>query len=379
MRVLFSSTSGHGHVAPMVPLARALRAGGHEVLWATSAEAVPVVAGADLEAVPCGASGREEAALRADVRDRAEQLPGEQRAGFVFPRMFGAALAPRMAADLLALAEGWRPDLLIHEHAELASPLVGAVCGVPSLTHSYGGPVPVPHLTDAGELLRPMWAAHGLEVPSYAGCYEATYLDICPGSVRSVPLDHIRDVHPLRPAERTTPLPTDGPEPLVYVTFGTVQERPELLRQVLAATAQLAVRVLVAVGRRIDPATLGPQPGHVRVESWVDQATVLRQASAVVSHGGSGTFLGALAQGLPQLCLPQAADQFRNAEGGRQAGAALVLRPGEITDESVRTAVGRLLGDIELQRCCDQVAAEVAAMPSPVEVAKVVARRYALG
>ena len=129
--------------------------------------------------------------------------------------------------------------------------------------------------------------------------------------------------------------PAQG-DPLVYVTMGTVQHQPELLREVVAGVAALPVQVLVAVGPRMETASLGEQPAHVRVEAWVDQAEVVSRSSAVVSHGGSGTFLGTLAQGVPQLCLPQAADQFRNAEGGIRAGAVLVLGPAETTSASVR-------------------------------------------
>ena len=97
---------------------------------------------------------------------------------------------------------------------------------------------------------------------------------------------------------------------------------------------------------------------------------MLSRCSAVVSHAGSGTFLGALARGLPQLCLPQAADQFRNAEGGIRAGAALVLGPAETTSASVRTAVERLLSDRGLRAGAERVAAEIAGMPGPDEVVR---------
>ena len=68
MRVLFSSTSGYGHVIPMLPLAHAFREAGHDVLWATTEQAMPLVAASGIEAVASGASGAEEAALRAAVR-----------------------------------------------------------------------------------------------------------------------------------------------------------------------------------------------------------------------------------------------------------------------------------------------------------------------
>src|SRR4051794_30551796 len=89
MRVLFSSTADPGHVIPMLPLARAFLAAGHEVRWATGTRAFPLLSGAGIEAVPAGAQGAEELALRTAVTDLAVDLPGPQRAAFVFPRMFG--------------------------------------------------------------------------------------------------------------------------------------------------------------------------------------------------------------------------------------------------------------------------------------------------
>jgi UDP:flavonoid glycosyltransferase YjiC (YdhE family) len=376
MRVLFSSTSGYGHLIPMLPLARAFREAGHDVLWATAEQAMPLVTAAGVEAVASGASGPEEAALRRELRNSAESVDPAGRGVFVFPRMFGAALTPPMVADLVEIARRWRPDLLVHENAELAAPLVGAACAVPSLTHAFGGAVPAGALAASGERLADLWQAHGLEVPPYAGCFASGYLDICPTSVQNAPMDHIRTVQPLRPVAEPGPRPGATEPPLVYVTMGTVQQRPELLRDVLAGITELPVRVLVALGAEGDPSSLGAQPARVQVESWVDQAAVLDRSSAVVSHGGSGTFLGALARGLPQLCLPQAADQFRNAEGGSRAGASLTLSPEEVTPTSVRAAVARLLSEPDLRSGAERVAAEIAAMPTPEAVVPLLVARF---
>ena len=54
MRVLITSTSGYGHVFPMVPLAMALRASGHDVLWATAPDAGRLHAAAGIETVAAG-------------------------------------------------------------------------------------------------------------------------------------------------------------------------------------------------------------------------------------------------------------------------------------------------------------------------------------
>lgn len=372
MRVLFSSTSGHGHVFPMLQLATAFRDAGHDVRWAVAGGATPLVAATGVDAVACGADGAEEKALRGAVLRVAQELPGDQRAPYVFPRMFGAALAPAMAADLVPLVREWAPDLLVHEQAELAAPLAGAVAGVPVVTHSFGTAIPVPILDDTRQRLAGLWAEHGLEVPPYAGCFADGYLDICPPAVQATSVEHIGEVLPLRPV---TAAPVTPGDPLVYVTLGTVANQPELMRDVLAGVATVGVPVLAALGPGQAPESVGPQPGHVRVETWVDQAAVLGSCTAVVSHGGSGTFLGALAHGLPQLCVPRAADQFRNAEGGLRAGAVRVLRPDEVTPDAVGATLGALLADDAVREAARAVAAEIAAMPSPADVVDRLAQR----
>ena len=85
----------------------------------------------------------------------------------------------------------------------------------------------------------------------------------------------------------------------------------------------------------------------------------------VVSHAGSGTFLGALAEGLPQLCLPQAADQFRNSEGARRAGVAAVLHPDESSPEAIAERGRRAPRRRRRAPAGRGVAAEIAAMPAP--------------
>ena len=107
----------------------------------------------------------------------------------------------------------------------------------------------------------------------------------------------------------------------------------------------------------------------MRVERYVPQSAVLEYCDLVVSHGGSGTALGALALGLPQLCLPQGADQFLNAAAIASAGAGLALMPREATAEAVTDAVLRLLTDPSFRDAAARVSESIASMPSVEEVA----------
>ncbi len=329
MRVLFSSTWGYGHVFPMVPLARAFRDAGHDVLWVTNEPACGPVAAAGLAVAPAGLGTQGVAEVQQRLRAETAQLRPEDRAGFAFPHMFGEWVTPPMVADLLPLAEDWRPDLMVHEPAEFAAPLVGAVLGVASVTHSYGGGVPAAFVAEAASRLAGLWAVQGLRIPPYAGAFTSTYLDICPPVVQTQSLEHIPWQQPLRPiaytGEPLGALPAllrDGDSrPLVYLTLGTVQNHLHVLAAAVGGLADVGARILVTVGPNGHPEALGRQPDHVSVERWVCQSEVLPHCAAVVSHAGSGTFLGALSHGLPQLCLPQAADQFRNGTAAVSTGA----------------------------------------------------------
>jgi UDP:flavonoid glycosyltransferase YjiC (YdhE family) len=373
-RVLFSSSWGYGHLFPLLPLARAFMQAGHEVVVATSADSCPHVAAAGLPATPAGLSGTRLRESVGDCLSAGAALAPEERAGFLFPHMFGETFTPPMVADLLPLARRWRPELLIHEQGELAAPLVGAVLGVPTMTHAFGGAVPASFVSEAGSRLSSLWDDHGRTPPPYAGCFTSLYLDICPPAVQSVSLAHIGAVQAVRPVPDAGRLPEGpldylrpGDRPLVYLTFGTVH-RPRILQPAIAALAALSIRLLVALGPNGDPSALGGQPENVRVERWVHQPSVLERCAVVVSHAGSGTFLGALSHGVPQLCLPQGADQFRNAEGGSRAGAVLALSPTESTPGVITEAVARLLAEEHFRANAQEVAAQIRAMPSPDDV-----------
>ena len=158
------------------------------------------------------------------------------------------------------------------------------------------------------------------------------------------------------------------------MTLGTVYNGTRALQAAIEGLADLGARVLVTVGPDGDPTALGPVPDHVTVARWVNQADVLPHCAALVSHGGSGTFLGALGLGLPQLCLPQAADQFRNAAAAVSTGAGLALAPDAATPEAVRDAVRRILLEDGFRRAAAGLADAIRAMPGPAEVVTVLER-----
>jgi UDP:flavonoid glycosyltransferase YjiC (YdhE family) len=99
------------------------------------------------------------------------------------------------------------------------------------------------------------------------------------------------------------------------------------------------------------------------IERLVPLASVLARCDAVVSQGGSGVMLGAMALGLPQLMLPQGADQFRNAEVCTPTGAALALAPQHATPDAISDGVHRLLSEGCFASAAQVLRHQIGAMP----------------
>lgn len=369
----------------MVPLAKAFVDRGDDVAWAVAAEVMPRL---EQEGFRVHAAGPGLAETLREFHRRfpeVETLPPAARPDFMFPGMFGAVRAAPMLADLSPVARDFRPDVVVNDQADFAGPIVAAAMGVPNLTHSFGRLLPRRRVEEAGENVAQLWQAHGLDPRPFGGTYDHLYLDIYPGSLQTTDAGHVPSVQPLRPvAFATGPeelLPdwiiADSESPLVYVTFGTVfNTNASLVSTVVAALRELPVRVVVTLGPTGDPDLLGPQPANVHIAPYIPQTQLLPHCTAVVSHAGSGTLLAALAHGLPQLCLPQAADQFDNAAACVGAGAGRDLKPGTLTVDNVRSEVGRLLEDPSLRSAAETVRDEIHHMPAPAEVADMIAARY---
>ena len=185
-------------------------------------------------------------------------------------------------------------------------------------------------------------------MPPYGGVFDHLYLDIYPPSLHFSDDTHVRNARPLRPviyapAVRRMPRTwkPDVVRPRVYVTFGTVfnEPGPVFKNAVQAVTDSSPRRSLVTVGHEGDVHAFDPLPRSVTVVPFVPQSEVLEWCDVVVSHGGSGTFLGAITTGVPQLCLPQAADQFRNAAACERAGVGISLGPAAASADAIGQAL----------------------------------------
>jgi UDP:flavonoid glycosyltransferase YjiC (YdhE family) len=366
MRLMFSSTGGYGHVLPMLPLAVAARERGHDVLWATAAEACPLIGAEGVAAAPAGVSAEGCLAEYARRWPQAADLDGRAASAHMFGRLFGAVAAAAAARDLERLAREWKPDLVVHEAAEFAAPAVAAAAGIPSVTHGFGLLIPPERVSDAAERATPVWERLGVEPRPYGGCYEHLYIDICPPSMQTDDLAHVARRTLLRPA---APTPGEADADLVHLTLGTAFNDYATTARVARTLARLDALVVLTVGPGGDVAAVGPLPANVEVATFIPYRDLLPRCSIVVSHAGAGVMLRSLAAGLPQLCLPQSpSDQFRNAAACAASGAGLALVGAEASDDAIEAAARRLLGEPSFRVSAERVRAEIAAMPAPADV-----------
>ena len=163
--------------------------------------------------------------------------------------------------------------------------------------------------------------------------------------------------------------PPAGGEPLVLASLSTAnQEQLSLLRRIIDALGSLPVRGVVTTGHAIAPEEL-PSPANVSVVRSAPHSAILEQAAAVVTHGGHGTVIKALAADVPLLVVPMGRDQLDNATRVTERGAGLQLGQ-DAEPEAIAQAVRSLLDEPGFREAAARLGAQIrddasgATMPS---------------
>ncbi|WP_225727992.1 macrolide family glycosyltransferase [Nocardia sp. JCM 34519.1] len=145
--------------------------------------------------------------------------------------------------------------------------------------------------------------------------------------------------------------PADA-EKVLLISLGSAYTRqPEFYRQCLRAYGDLpGWHVVLQIGKHTDPAELGAIPPNVEVHSWVPQRAILAVADAFVTHAGMGGSAEGLLAGVPMIAVPQAAEQFINADRLVELGVARRIDTGAATAAALRTALTELTTDPEVAR-----------------------------
>jgi UDP:flavonoid glycosyltransferase YjiC (YdhE family) len=374
MRFLFATTSGTGHLTPMLPFAHALERAGHKVLVAGSGSAGALARGEGLafrslaEPVPSELDA---------IHERLKSLSPDDAPEAAIQDMFVRTYAAAALRDMVLLMKSWRPDVVLRESTEFASCLAAERRGVPQVRIGFALSaanedwilaLAAPALDELREPLGLPPDPNATRQRASVCVTQSPRLMDLPGGHELAPVHRYRVPHPDVPVELPDWWPGSD-DPLVYLSFGTVLPQdgyPDMYRAAIDALDGLPIRLLVTIGRAADPAELGPRPSWVHVERWVAQAAVMPHARAMVGHGGAGTTLAALAGGVPQVVLPVFADQPINAERIAESGAGLALDMTPAGLSRLGGAVRELLEEPSYRSAAQEVADEIAALP-PVD------------
>ncbi len=126
--------------------------------------------------------------------------------------------------------------------------------------------------------------------------------------------------------------------PIVLVTASTVYQRDDtLIATALEALASENVAVAVSTGAQ-DPAVFAA-PANAHVERFLPHGPILERAACVVSHGGHGITVKALASRVPVCVVPFSRDQFDVARRVESSDAGVRLHHKRLNPQRLRAAV----------------------------------------
>lgn len=407
--ILICSSPVHGHVAPLLAVARHLVEHGHrvrfltgsrfgEAVTRTGASFLPLPAGADYDDRELNAAfpGREGLSGAAGIRFDTEHM---------FLRPVPVQLAAIDAAQAAEPIDAVLSETMFVGAGALATrsqrPPVIALGIVPLLLSSvdtapFGLGIP-PMSGPLGRVRNAL-----LKAVAEKGVFGAvqqqwqrTVAETTGADVREFFMDWARladafvqftvpsfeyprrdlpaNVRFVGPVTRTlpsdAPLPEwwhelDGIRPVVHVTQGTVANLDwnELVAPTLDGLAGEDVLVVVATGGRpVD--TLPPLPANVRVAEFLPYEQLLPRTDVLVSNGGYGGIHYAMEHGVPIVVAGKTEDKVEVTARVAWSGVGVDLKTNAPEPAEVRAAVRRVLADDRYRRRSAAIGRDIAASP----------------
>jgi UDP:flavonoid glycosyltransferase YjiC (YdhE family) len=377
VRILFSFVGGRGHIEPLLPIARSAEEAGDSVAFVGRPSRLPAVETLGFDVVPLGAPSRSEPPQRRPLLE----LDVRREERDVRERFIRDAARERAPAALALYAE-WQPDVVVCDQMDFGGLVAAERLGLPYATVLVLAAGSLARPAVVAEPLDELRAEHGLPPdPDLAMPSRYLVLSPFPASLRDPAFPFPETTHFFR---AISPAPGAEPPwavrrdeaPTVYFTLGTVfnLESGDLFSRVLAGLRDLPVNVVATVGPHIDPGEFDPLPDHIHVAQYIRQSQVLPHCSAVVSHGGSGSVLGALTYGLPSVLLPMGADQPQNAARCEELGVARVLDAVTAPPDAVRESVLTVLSDPAYRAAAEPLRDEIAGLPDPADAVTLIER-----
>jgi MGT family glycosyltransferase len=389
---LLTCTPAHGHVAPLLAVARHLVASGHRVRMLTSSRYADRVraAGAVFLALPPDADVNlddpdrafpERVGLRGPAALRFDMINLFLRPG---PAQFAAVTAALSAerTDAVLTEQLFMGTALLNELPRAGRPPIVALgifpLGVKSPDVAPFGLGAVPLAGVRGRIRNAMLTAvaekvifapitreaHALARETVGRPLRRFFLDWASGAEaivqftvpefeyprRDLP-SSVHFVGPLAPATPASDVPSwwadlDDSRPMVHLTQGTIAnfDFSQLIAPTLEALADLDVTVTVTTGGRpVDE--LPPLPANARAAAYLPYDQLLPLTDVLVTNGGYGGVQQALAHGIPLVVAGQTEDKVEVSARVGWSGAGINLKTNRPSAGAVRAAVVDVLNN----------------------------------
>jgi MGT family glycosyltransferase len=187
-------------------------------------------------------------------------------------------------------------------------------------------------------------------------------------------------VGPLPAAPSGSPLPVwwdelDGSRPIVHVTQGTIanSDFEQLISPTIAGLAASDSLVVVSTGGRPVAELPGALPANVRVAEYLPYDKLLPLIDVMVTNGGYGGVQQALGHGVPLVVAGQTEDKVEVSARVGWSGAGVNLKTNQPSAAQVANAVGRVLADPSFRSRARALAAEIDVAPGLAGLDRVLA------
>ena len=290
--------------------------------------------------------------------------------------------------ELVRFAKGWQPDLIVWDPLLYAAPIVARAVGVPHLRMMYAAD----QTARIGAQYRDLRASRpedtspdpfvewmSAEVGRFGATYDETLrygvktIDCHPSYLRydGVDVDYL----PARfvPLNKPMALPrwvVETPSrPRVLLTLGisnrqTLGEEETSVSALLDGLSDLDVEVIATLNAE-QLASVDKIPDNVRAVDFVPMNELLASCSAIIHQGGGATIGNAVVNGVPQFVIPGTTWSERvSAVAQVKRGNGLLVDLQDVTPETVRSGLERLLEEPSFRDCALEVRDEMLATPT---------------
>ncbi|WP_407550890.1 activator-dependent family glycosyltransferase [Streptomyces sp. Pv4-95] len=141
----------------------------------------------------------------------------------------------------------------------------------------------------------------------------------------------------------------------------------------LDAVADLDIDI-VATMDSLQRENLRSVPDNARLVDFIPLQALLPSCSAIVHHGGSGTWGTAMLCGVPQIVIAATWDTPVKGQHLERVGAGLYIPAGELKPDRLREKLVRVLEEPSFRDAAERLRREALAEPSPNETVPILER-----